>query len=350
MNVSNNKVILFIVLLFFSATVFAQNKSIHLNAGETNNQLLQAGGFDTTQVNWSFETWVKFDAFEGNGIDEAHFVDFWEGNAGMSCQLYAKPGNHVLTTAGNGYSFGIGGETALETNTWYHIAMVIDGDASTATVYLNGEVEAEGASNENQLQVSPRILDSLVIGHFRGLAYDADWGAAKAYFDEVRFWSKALTETEIKANMNNAITSGDGLVAVWNFDDADNFAKDATGNGHDLFSGGRVSSADLSDDAPTLTTDVAEQPDIPTQFTLSQNYPNPFNPTTVISFNVAKKSNVSLNVYNTLGENVAQLVNENLSAGSYKTQFDASNLPSGIYFYKLTAGNFISVKKAMLVK
>ncbi len=336
-------------MFLVATTFFAQNKSIHLNAGETNNQLLQAGGFDTSQVNWSFETWVKFDAFEGNGIDEAHFVDFWEGNAGMSCQLYVKPGNQLLTTAGNGYSFGISGETALEINTWYHIAMVIDGDASTATVYLNGEVEAEGASNENQLQVSPRILDSLVIGHFRGLAYDADWYAAKAYFDEVRFWSKALTEAEIKANMNNAITSGEGLVAVWNFDDADNFAKDATGNGHDLFSGGRVSSADLSDDAPTLT-DVVEQPGAPTQFTLSQNYPNPFNPSTVINFAIANESNVTLNIYNALGQKVAELVNGNMSAGNYKASFDATNLSSGIYFYRLSAGDFVSIKKMMLLK
>jgi len=87
-----------------------------------------------------------------------------------------------------------------------------------------------------------------------------------------------------------------------------------------------------------------------TKFALYQNYPNPFNPSTMISFSVAQKSNVMLNVYNILGEKVATLVNEVKEAGSYQVQFNAQNLTSGIYIFKLEAASFTSTKKMMLVK
>ena len=95
-----------------------------------------------------------------------------------------------------------------------------------------------------------------------------------------------------------------------------------------------------------VNVDVAQV----TEFKLEQNYPNPFNPSTVISFTVAKKSNVMLNVYNVLGEQVATLVNEVKDAGSYQVQFNASNLTSGIYICKLEAGSFSSTRKMMLLK
>ena len=88
---------------------------------------------------------------------------------------------------------------------------------------------------------------------------------------------------------------------------------------------------------------------LPTQFALDQNYPNPFNPTT-IQFALPKTSNVHLVVYNILGQVVANLADGNYNAGYYKINFDASNLASGIYFYSLKAGDFVSVKKLMLLK
>ncbi|MDP4196139.1 MAG: YCF48-related protein [Bacteroidota bacterium] len=85
-------------------------------------------------------------------------------------------------------------------------------------------------------------------------------------------------------------------------------------------------------------------------FELTQNYPNPFNPSTTIKYSVPNEGKVSLKVYNLLGEEVATLVNQNQSAGTYSVNFDASSLSSGIYFYQLSSGNNVSVKKMMLVK
>jgi len=88
----------------------------------------------------------------------------------------------------------------------------------------------------------------------------------------------------------------------------------------------------------------------PKEFGLSQNYPNPFNPSTTISYQLPAVSHVALKVYDALGREVATLVNEVKWAGSYEVKFDASNLPSGVYFYRLTAGNFVATKKLLLVK
>ncbi len=88
----------------------------------------------------------------------------------------------------------------------------------------------------------------------------------------------------------------------------------------------------------------------PIRYNLKQNYPNPFNPVTNIEFDIAKTNNVSLVIYNSVGQQVATLVNQQLSPGSYKYDFDASGLPSGSYFYRLTAGDFVQTNKMILVK
>jgi len=89
---------------------------------------------------------------------------------------------------------------------------------------------------------------------------------------------------------------------------------------------------------------------MPRTFELGQNYPNPFNPTTLISYQLPVASEVSLKVYDVLGREVMTLVNGKQDAGSYNLNFNASNLSSGVYFYRLQAGSFVQTKKMMLVK
>jgi len=88
----------------------------------------------------------------------------------------------------------------------------------------------------------------------------------------------------------------------------------------------------------------------PNSYELRQNFPNPFNPTTIISFDVPKPGMVKLKVYNVLGTEIATLVNEVKSAGSYDVEFKGANLTSGVYFYKLEANGFTDVKRMMLIK
>jgi hypothetical protein len=102
-----------------------------------------------------------------------------------------------------------------------------------------------------------------------------------------------------------------------------------------------------------IDTSVNIQPigtEIPGAYSLKQNYPNPFNPSTSIEFSIPQKEFISLKVYNILGEEVQNLVNQDLSPGSYRFDFNASSLTSGVYFYRISAGSFTEVKKMLLIK
>ncbi|MBK7160885.1 MAG: T9SS type A sorting domain-containing protein [Ignavibacteria bacterium] len=90
--------------------------------------------------------------------------------------------------------------------------------------------------------------------------------------------------------------------------------------------------------------------EIPNEFSLGQNYPNPFNPATKIKFALHNKSFANLVIYDGLGREVETIVNEQLNAGSYEADWNASNFPSGVYFYKLTTGDFSKTNKMLLIK
>jgi len=105
----------------------------------------------------------------------------------------------------------------------------------------------------------------------------------------------------------------------------------------------------------TNISGVEDENGIPAQYSLSQNYPNPFNPVTIIKYSIPAVetqnfASVQLKVYDVLGNEVATLVNEEKPAGSYEVKFNASQLSSGIYFYKLQAGNYSEMKKMILMK
>lgn len=89
---------------------------------------------------------------------------------------------------------------------------------------------------------------------------------------------------------------------------------------------------------------------IPKTYYLSQNYPNPFNPATTIRFDIPKQSAAKLVIYNAIGQEISILVNNKLEAGSYEVSWNATALPSGIYFYKLETEGFTSIKKMILLK
>ena len=108
-----------------------------------------------------------------------------------------------------------------------------------------------------------------------------------------------------------------------------------------------LSSSNLSlhFDGTTITTTPAE-------FSLSQNFPNPFNPSTEFNFQISPQSAgfVTLKIYNTLGEEIATVVNEHLDAGTYSRNWIANGIPSGVYYYRLQAGTFSEEKKLLLLR
>jgi hypothetical protein len=95
---------------------------------------------------------------------------------------------------------------------------------------------------------------------------------------------------------------------------------------------------------------INPESELPLEYSLAQNYPNPFNPSTTIDYSIKSAGEVTLKVYDMLGKEVASLVNAGQEVGSYSVEFNAANLPSGMYVYRLSTNNFVDTKKLILLK
>ena len=107
---------------------------------------------------------------------------------------------------------------------------------------------------------------------------------------------------------------------------------------------------ELAGSNPSTTTEVEDQDPLPVQFSLEQNYPNPFNQTTAIIYRLSDVRFVTLRVFDVLGRQVAELVNQEQGAGQHRVVWDASQMPSGIYFYRLHTGESVHTKKLLLLR
>jgi hypothetical protein len=103
-------------------------------------------------------------------------------------------------------------------------------------------------------------------------------------------------------------------------------------------------------DSAKVTSVQQEEISIPDEIKLSQNYPNPFNPSTTIKFSLPSSGNAILKIYNSLGEEVAVLIDNELTTGTYEVEWNANGLPSGVYFYHLQTEGFVETKKMLLLK
>jgi len=138
-----------------------------------------------------------------------------------------------------------------------------------------------------------------------------------------------------KMTINNGLTYHNYNYLIWVI-----YNKDSSGN-----------SSLYGKSVQVYNTGISGSGDIiPKDFSLSQNYPNPFNPNTVIGYTITGNHNVNLKVFDALGKEIITLVNEKQNTGSYTVNFNGEGLPSGIYFYKLEAGDFSETKRMILLK
>ena len=148
------------------------------------------------------------------------------------------------------------------------------------------------------------------------------------------------------------LVDGSGTVVTYiNSTNSNPFTLTATNPGNYIVNAGK--SGPLRWDSASVNiviTGVSINSSNPTSFMLYNNYPNPFNPTTIIKYSIPEVSFTSLIIYNELGKEVSTLINETKSAGTYEVEFNASNLSSGVYYYKLQAGTFTETKKMILAK
>jgi len=257
---------------------------------------------------------------KNNGIDNSFFTaktndingngkpEFWVGGQDFP-NLYSKL--NCYETVGN--------------NQYDQIYSIV----FNGFVSLNG-IQGEGVDvdNDGKDELFARMGEHIIIFKFTGGEYDFE---ASTYYHKYFEGYTAFTDFGTGTYKFNGDSYPSYVMQLLEFND----------HGHRLIT--QIYKSHLE-------TDVEKSTDTELSFKLFQNYPNPFNPSTAVRYEIGERRFVSIKVYNMLGQVVTTLVNKEQKAGSYEATFNASNLPSGIYAIKLTAGNYSKTIKALLIK
>lgn len=244
----------------------------------------------------------------------------------------------------------------VQTDTWTHAAVTFDG--ASRKVYLNG-IRADSVYDPGQ-------MDSFDTGVRIGFQTNFDGWGFKGFIDEIRIWNVARTGQEIFQYMNHPL-SGDepNLVAYWNFNEGFGQAiRDLTAHAID----GRLGYADTTDEcdptwaistAPidTMIIDGIDGPSasLPIRISVEPNYPNPFNDGTKIGFALPATADITLEIYDMLGRRVRTLAEGPFASGRHSIVWDGraedgAALSSGVYFCKMTSGDFAEARKLVMVR
>ncbi|MCP4703636.1 MAG: T9SS type A sorting domain-containing protein [candidate division Zixibacteria bacterium] len=307
---------------------------------------------------WTQEAWVYPEADNAQGVIMA-FNTIDDGNINL-LSYDAGSQKFCYYDVTNGYLFS---NDEFPPNNWYHVALTCmpktySNPSNQTILYVNGVPQKkfiitfdDRPHHGAQFSIGQEWDGSGTSQHFKGK------------IDEVRLWRNVIrTPAQLLATMNIPLKGNEpGLVGLWHFDEphATNYfrvAHEATSNANDATlmgyafedrpftpSGAMGVATDIADDLVGINQ-------IPENFVLKQNYPNPFNPSTKIEFALPRAEFVTVEIFNILGEKVESLVSKELTAGSYSVTWDAGNISSGIYFYKINAGEFSETKKMTLVK
>lgn len=277
-------------------------------------------------TNITIEGWMKISGFTTNSTllnKGASSFDYQLGVTSGRTVAFRAQGTIVIATS-----------IIMPVDTWTHLAVTYDG--TTCKFYRNGVL----AQTESAPGALGNSMNEMRIG--RG---SADPGSG--LIDEVRLWNVVRTEAQISADMCNkwVPNNATGLKAKWHFDST---YTDSVSGWH-----GTPTTSSVGFDTVTWCPIVGIEQistTVPKEFSLAQNYPNPFNPTTTITFSLPKEGYVEIKLFDVTGKEVATLVSDPYRAGTYSVEFDATKLASGVYFYKITTGDFTATKKMVLIK
>ena len=223
-------------------------------------------------------------------------------------------------------------------------------------IYMDGELSAQSNA---VFTIGNANNSNLLVGDSPGFPGRVFNGK----IDEIRIWNVARSQSQIQSTMNTVLspeyysTADSGLAGYWRLDEGTGqIAQDLSSFSNNATLGTTIN-PETNDptwvSANILIVNVKDENNnnsSPNEFILSQNYPNPFNPTTTIEIQITDFRFVNLKVYDVLGNEVASLVNEKLAPGIYKIKFNATNLPSGVYFYQLKAEKFVQTRKMILLR
>jgi hypothetical protein len=219
---------------------------------------------------------------------------------GTCVSYYFGFANYSVYGTTNGW-FSIGPDNIdyyLILGEWNFIAVTFD--TGFVNLYYNGDLIYTDTTVIKYTSLGEYGTDDIHIGRYHS-GYSGY--SFKGGLDEIRIYNRALSESEVNDIYNQVTAVEENEIGV-----------------------------------------------LPTNYYLTQNYPNPFNPTSTIKFQIPELSFVSLKVYDVLGNEIETIVNEEKPTGSYKVEFNANGLPSGVYFYQLKASDYVETKKMLLMK
>lgn len=336
--------------------------------------------------------WSKVFEFTGTGAQNVFFdgIYFWDDSVGVaiSDQILANPNtmfivrttdggstwNQVSTglPSGNGlFSYG-GRLDAAGTHCWFPVNSGADADTTAPRFLLHSRNKGLTweslplPANNGQFAVSFSDTSEGVLADGNGhLATTADGGKTwqmryyqSGVFPPTQFAKGTGTiwaNGHFDQTYGYLVAKSTDYGATWTFQTkpmrAPATAMSVVNQNYVWISGfGNMILRTRTGGNPTSVFAGGKLPEIPSSFELMQNYPNPFNPSTMINYQLATNSHVTLKVYDLLGREVKTLVNERQTAGAHSVTFNASTLASGVYFYRMEAGNFAKTKKLVLMK
>ena len=301
----------------------------------------QTDAAPTIDASMGPDEWANSWQISGNIFDSAldvGTVDDWTDMRYTANMMWKDDNLFMYLTVTDDWINAEGGD-----HNYDGVEIYFDGDNSKAETY-------DGLDDvQLRFNVGETELDQVDIGFG---ASGASWDFTRDGIDYI------IEETDIGWDLEVSFTLGDLLISPgdeFGFDIQLNDADEET-RGNNMIrwwsdSNDEWQNASYFGTANLVSgTAVSENLPVATTFELSQNYPNPFNPSTNITYSVAKMSNVTMTVYNLVGEQVATLVDEVKPAGQYNVTFDASHLTSGVYFYTLNADGKVFTNKMMLMK
>jgi len=299
----------------FAARVFVQDVSGNLRFGISNTST-QTMGTTNFSYNTTYLVFVKY-TINTAGADECRLWVFSSG-VPLSEALAGTP--EVLNTSTNGQDV-IDAIALRQGGNAYSVLV----DGIRLSTQWGDLVPVEFTSFSSVVDGSNVILDWSTATELNNFGFEVQRSVAGNEFVTIGFVNGHGTTTEAK---------------TYRFVDANLSEGSYTYRLKQVDYNGTFSYSD------EVNADVAG----PLQFELAQNYPNPFNPSTTIKFSIPQSSNVTLKIFNTLGQELITLIDQNMESGEHTINFDASKLNSGVYFYRLDAGSFSEVKKMTLIK